>query len=41
MPETGGQVEIIQFIYAALFGFPQEGTELLGGERAHFLLLNL
>ena len=40
-PETGGQVEIIQFIYAALFGFPKKGTELLSGERVHFLLLNL
>ena len=40
-PETGGQVKIIQFIYAALFGLLQESTELLSRERVHSLLFNL
>ena len=40
-PKSGGEVEVVEFVHAAVFGLLEEGAELVGGQRFHLLVLHL
>ena len=40
-PQPGGEVEVVEFVHAAVPGLPEEGAELVGGQGFHLLVLHL
>ena len=40
-PQSGGEVEVVELVHAAVFGLLEEGTELVGGQGLHLLVFHL
>ena len=40
-PKSGSEVEVVEFVHAAVPGLPEEGAELVGGQRFHLFVLHL
>ena len=40
-PQSGRKLEVVHFVHAAVLCFMEERAELVGGERVHFLVLDL
>ena len=39
-PQSGGEVEVVELVHAAIPGFFEEGAELVGGQGLHFLVFD-
>lgn len=39
-PKSGGEVEVVELVHAAVPGFLKEGAELVGGQGLHFLVFD-